>query len=346
MSAQHTTASTDPGGKSAAEVEREVRESRARVERTLDQIQNRLSPGQLVDQAMTYFRDSGGREFARNFGESVKQNPMPVALMAVGVAWMMMSGRRTYDDNGYERSAYWDEDVVGGEPEASPLYPAYEPLYGADRDLGADREVGGHDDHGPGAFDRAQDAARRARDKADDLLGRTRSAAGGTMEGATTRAGALRGRARESVASARRGVRSARARAGSYGRRARHGIVDAFYEHPLVLGSIGLAVGAAIGAALPPTETEDELMGETRDRLKRDAEETGREQLAKARAAAGAAVAAGREEAERQGLSADAAKAGAESVRDKVERVAEAAKDAATERAEQEGLGHRRDVAG
>jgi hypothetical protein len=346
MSAQHTSASTDPGSKSAAEVEREVRESRARVERTLDQIQDRLSPGQLVDQAMTYFRDSGGREFARNFGESVKQNPMPVALVAVGVAWMMMSGRRRYDDDGYEGSAYWDEDLVGGEAEASPLYPAYDPLYGADSDLGADREVGGDDDHGPGAFERAQDAARRARDKAEDLLERTRSAAGGTMEGAAARADALRGRARESVASARRGVRGARDRAGRYGRRARHGIVETFYEHPLVLGSIGVAVGAAIGAALPATRTEDQLMGETRDRLKRQAEEAGREQFAKARAAAGAAVDAAREEADRQGLTPEAAKAGAESMRGKVERVAEAAKEAATERAEQEGLASKRDVTG
>ena len=345
MTAQYGDTTTDPGSKSAAEVEREVRESRARVERTLDEIQDRLSPGQLFDQAVTYFRQSGGREFAQNFGESLKQNPMPVALVAVGLAWMMMSGRRSYDDNGYGRSTYWDDEVAGGEPEGLSEYSTgYEPLYGASRDWSAEREAGAEDDDRPGAFDRARDAARRAKDTAEDALHRTREAASGTLEGAATTAEALRGKARGGMASAGRGVRSAGTHAGRYGRRAREGIVETFYEHPLVLGSIGLAVGAAIGAALPPTRTEDELMGETRDRLKREAEEAGREQFAKARAAAGAAVDAAREEADRQGLTPEAAKAGAESMRGKVERVAEAAKEAATEHAEKDGPGPKRDV--
>jgi ElaB/YqjD/DUF883 family membrane-anchored ribosome-binding protein len=341
MTAQYSDATTDPGSKSAAEVEREVRESRARVERTLDEIQGRLSPGQLFDQAVTYFRQSGGREFAQNFGESLKQNPMPVALVAVGLAWMMMSGRRSYDDDGYERSTYWDDEIAGGEPEEASVYSTgYEPLYGSSQDWSAEREPGGEDDDGPGAFDRARDAARRAKDTAEHVMHRTREAASGTLEGASTRAEALRRKARGGMASARRGVRGA----GRYGRRAREGLVETFYEHPLVLGSIGVAVGAAIGAALPPTRTEDEWMGETRDRLKREAAEAGREQFAKARAAAGAAVGAAREEADRQGLTPEAAKAGAESMRGKVERVAQAAKEAATEQAEQEGPGPKRDV--
>ena len=66
MSAQ---ASTDPGSKSAAEIEREVRQSRAEVEQTLDAIQARLSPGQLLDQAVDYFREGRGGEFARNLGD-------------------------------------------------------------------------------------------------------------------------------------------------------------------------------------------------------------------------------------------------------------------------------------
>jgi ElaB/YqjD/DUF883 family membrane-anchored ribosome-binding protein len=348
MTARQTGASTDPGSKSAAEVEREVQQSRARVDQTLDQIQDRLSPGQLVDQTVTYFRDGGGGEFARNLGQSVKQNPMPVALVALGVAWMMMSGRRTDDGHGYGRSTYWDDDdLVGGEPEASPLYPtAYDPAHGTSKGWSADRDAGADENDEGGVFDRAREAARHAKDKADDLVNHAREAASDTAEGATVRAEALRGKARESMASAREGIRDARAHARRYGRRARHGILEAFYEQPLVLGSIGVALGAALGAALPPTETEDDLMGDTSDRLKRDAEETGRKQLAKARATAGAAVTAGREEADRQGLSPDAARAGVESVRDKVERVAVAVKEAATERADQEDLGRKRDVTG
>ena len=39
-------------------------------------------------------------------------------------------------------------------------------------------------------------------------------------------------------------------------------------DNPLVVGAIGLAIGAAFGAALPNTETEDRLMGAEADELK------------------------------------------------------------------------------
>ena len=97
----------------------------------------------------------------------------------------------------------------------------------------------------------------------------------------------------------------ARARAGYYGRRARHGILRTFEEQPLVLGAIGLAIGAALGAALPPSETEDRLMGEARDDALRRAAKVGREQAEKARATATAVASAAREEAAKQGLTSE-----------------------------------------
>ena len=88
--------------------------------------------------------------------------------------------------------------------------------------------------------------------------------------GAERRGGAkpdrLRSRAGHAGASARR-----------YGRRAKESAFQALSEHPLVLGAVGLAVGAALGGALPPSETEDRLMGKTGDRLQRRAAEAGRE---------------------------------------------------------------------
>src|SRR5262249_22808584 len=39
-------------------------------------------------------------------------------------------------------------------------------------------------------------------------------------------------------------------------------------EQPLVLVGLGVALGAAIGATLPRSDTEDELMGETSDEIK------------------------------------------------------------------------------
>ena len=52
-----------------------MKAERAHVEETLDAIQERLSPGQLVDQAVTYLRTGGGADFVRNLGETVRQPP-------------------------------------------------------------------------------------------------------------------------------------------------------------------------------------------------------------------------------------------------------------------------------
>ena len=46
-------------------------------------------------------------------------------------------------------------------------------------------------------------------------------------------------------------------------------------ENPLVLGAAAFAVGAVVGLAVPSTDYEGELMGDTRDELLRKAQTTG-----------------------------------------------------------------------
>jgi Protein of unknown function (DUF3618) len=128
MTMHRDESGTDPGSKSAAEIEREVRQSRAEVERTLDQIQERLSPGQLLDQAVGQLRGGDG-EFMRNLGDSVRSNPLPVTLVGVGLAWMMLAGGR---NGGKSRVPDWerddwerdDWDDLAYDPYAEPEYAA------------------------------------------------------------------------------------------------------------------------------------------------------------------------------------------------------------------------------
>jgi hypothetical protein len=79
-------------------------------------------------------------------------------------------------------------------------------------------------------------------------------------------------------------------------------IMDFVYEQPLVVVGLGLAIGAAIGAASPSTEAEDELMGETSDAVKTETAELAKEQLEKGQAVAERGLQNASEEAEKQGL--------------------------------------------
>lgn len=71
----------------------EIERTRSEMDATLGAIEQRLTPGQLVDQGLDYLKSSGAKEFATNLGGSVRDNPLPVALVGIGLAWLMASGR-------------------------------------------------------------------------------------------------------------------------------------------------------------------------------------------------------------------------------------------------------------
>jgi Protein of unknown function (DUF3618) len=307
MNAQAT--GTDHGSRSAAEIEREVQQSRAEVEQTLDAIQARLSPGQLLDQAVGYFRDGRGGEFARNLGDSIIQNPLPLTLVGVGLAWMMLAGQRSPRNGDDPGSADWEDEPDAFEDHYTGL--ADESM--AYMHTGADLSAGeGYGDDRGGYGDSMKEAGRTAKDKMGELGDQARDAGARARERVERASAGLADRAheaRERVGHA--GARVAdrahevRARARYHGRRAQQSVIRSFQDQPLVLGAIGVAIGAAIGAALPPSEAEDRLMGEARDDALRRATKAGRAQAEKARAAAGAVVAAARDEAGKQGLTAE-----------------------------------------
>jgi hypothetical protein len=77
-------------------------------------------------------------------------------------------------------------------------------------------------------------------------------------------------RAQESMDRASGMAKSAKEKLSSVGQSARQRVgdlTDSMREQPLALGAIGVAIGAVMAAMAPRTQKEDELMGETRDRL-------------------------------------------------------------------------------
>ena len=96
------------------EIEQDITKTRAHIDRTLDVLAARLSPGSLVDQALRTARDTGG-EFTLNLGRTIRDNPVPTALVGVGLGWLMFAGRR--DGNGAYIEHYDElEEGEGYEP--------------------------------------------------------------------------------------------------------------------------------------------------------------------------------------------------------------------------------------
>ena len=82
------------GDRHPREIQADIERTRSDLNQTLSAIEHRLTPGQLVDQGIDYLRHSGAREYVVNLGASAKQDPLPLALVAVGLGWLMMSSRR------------------------------------------------------------------------------------------------------------------------------------------------------------------------------------------------------------------------------------------------------------
>jgi len=109
-------------------------------------------------------------------------------------------------------------------------------------------------------------------------------------------------------------------------------ISDMFEQQPLLLGVVGVAVGAGLAAALPQTEFEGQALGEVSDRVKSTLSDVASTQADRASDLVGNVVDAARTEAGRQGLTPDGLKAAAEDISQKVGRVAESVANAADQR--------------
>jgi hypothetical protein len=237
---------------------REIDATRANLGETLDALQAKLSPGEMIDEVMSMFREHGSG-ITSNLGHAIRENPMPVLLIGAGVAWMIASQRLSSRRREYD-STY-----------------AYDPTY----ELGAapDMPIGTEPESGEGIRDKADALKEKAREKAHAARERVSGAASSASSRVRGAASRLKSTASHLGESASSMTGSARMRA----QRASEGFTRMMDERPLMVGAMGVALGAAIGALIPVSERENELLGDIGDRARERARHMGSEQLDKAR---------------------------------------------------------------
>ena len=142
------------GDKRPDEILAEIDRTRDEMDRTLSAIEHRLTPGQLVDQGLDYLRHSGATEFVQNLGGTAKQNPLPIALTAIGIGWLMALGRE-------------------------PAQPSY----------GSSTSTAGLRDKASGAMQSASDSLSSARDRVSGSMSSMRGRASESMSSMRDRAG-------------------------------------------------------------------------------------------------------------------------------------------------------------
>jgi ElaB/YqjD/DUF883 family membrane-anchored ribosome-binding protein len=309
-------------------IEHELAATRARLDGTIDALQQKLSPGELMSQAVTYFKEGSGMDLGQNLGRSLRDNPVPVALIGLGLGWLVTAGsRRLQAANDSSRQG--DTDMHGRREFRSDAYryalPGRVPETAAHRSMPYEPML--RDDLA-GRIRKAADGVKRASDEDDATFQERVATAKGAIVGVTRQIGeaaaVFRERVEETVATAsestRRAGREALAFAGNagttagdmagglvergeaglrsaydYGRSSAHGMREGadhamnwaqdlgsrttsyLQEQPLLLGALGVTLGAALGMLLPSSRYEREMLGGVREGLRDTAAEAVRD---------------------------------------------------------------------
>jgi hypothetical protein len=252
---------------STSDLERDAERVRAQIADTAEHLKDKMSPGQMMDEVFNYFKDGDTSEWLGNLKHQVRDNPMALALVGSGLAWLMM----------------------GSGPNGTTGLPSRNPLAG---DGSNRRPLAGSNTYGgsAGTPTSAADGSTLGQmgDKVGDMAGSVADAAARTLHD-------IRDGAADSFSHA-----SQTASDGVH--RAKSSFLDALDREPLVLGALGVAVGAAIGAMLPPTKLEQDYLGEASSNVREGAEQLAADGIEKAKQVASDAYAAARDEADEQGL--------------------------------------------
>lgn len=333
--------------RSSAELEHEAERVRADMAETAATLREKMSPSQLMDEVAGYFRNGDASTLVQNVKTQVRDNPLALGLIGAGLAWLM-AGRgvraaaqdyyyRRTEDMGRETSDY--SGAYGADFDST--YPERSRLSGSEglttSSYGSTRTDMSESGHGSGS-DESGSESGGLRQGISDTLSAARDRASSAAESIQSAAGSLGDSARDMLrgASDRASgmTHSLRDRTGHLAGQTRRTFLDTLEREPLIIGAIGLAVGAAVGAMLPSTRYEEELVGDQREQLKRKAGEAVRygieEAKEVAREVSDAALSAAKEKSEEEGLLPNGGKPMADKLRD----VAAAATSAAQEAAE------------
>ena len=224
---------------------RDADRRRDRIEKTLDVLGGKLSPEHIKDQAFDLFREHGG-DIASGLQRSVRNNPVPLLLTGVGIAWMMMSQR---DDQ--RRTGHYGQYAQFRQPPMDTRYIPERKAF-SDRDHADGSSDEGLADKLSDAGDTLRNEASRSWDSVTESARDLRDATGERLESMRDHSAEVSGRLRQQYNSAAHGAsQTAEEWANDASRFMR--------EQPLVAGALGIALGALLGGLVPTSNKERQL---------------------------------------------------------------------------------------
>ena len=112
-------------GQQSEQLEREAEDVRGQLAGSLAELRYRITPGQVIDELLDYAREGPAAEFLRNLAREIRENPVPLLLIVIGIGWLAIAtSRRRIIMSFDEELRTTPLDEMGADPvtrvEASP----------------------------------------------------------------------------------------------------------------------------------------------------------------------------------------------------------------------------------
>ena len=187
-------------------------------------------------------------DFVSALQDAVRENPISAALIGMGVLWLFTGGSST--------------SLFGGGGRKSIFRSYSEPV--AVTDVGS--SVRRLAESGAEAASQVAGAVRQASGAVGDAASRTGAQAADALSTAYGAATDIASQSTDAIANATSSTATAvQKTAAQWGSTVQQNLSDLFERQPLVVGAVGLAIGAGIAASIRTTEAEKRTFGNASD---------------------------------------------------------------------------------
>jgi ElaB/YqjD/DUF883 family membrane-anchored ribosome-binding protein len=238
-------------------IERDLARTRARMDSRLEELQDHLTPRQMLNDAFAYFRGGDGADFTKDLVARARANPLPVALTGIGIAWLMAStGKAGATTQPVSRHDDVEARLRLAEESVHRLDADDDASYAGRRDDARGKVVGvarTASDTASSYAQRIKDAvtaaSRNLRETSHDLSAGANDALHRLGSDASTRSAAFQEGTHDMATSSRNAF-------------------SATASNPFALGAIAALVGLVAGSLLPVSDEERQALGSTATKLR------------------------------------------------------------------------------
>jgi hypothetical protein len=324
---------TEADEQSLSHLERQAEHTRANLIHTVDELHNRVSPQAIKQEIKAYARDAS-QDLLHNLERRARENPLQTVAIAAGLAYPVwrfvanMPAPILLIGAGLALNGVGARQVVSGDQGGAHLTDAVQGTV-----QGASSQLANKLD---GAKEKAAEAAGAVAATVRSRVSELRERAGAAIDDATASARRTAsdavGAARESLSStyqagAETAARSADQLSATF-TQSKETLIEAMENHPFVVAGIGLLAGAVIAAALPVSQAENRLLGDTSDDLKNRARDIASEGVNVAAAAAQSVYQESVSQVQEHGLSSESVRKIVKNAGEKVKEVGQQAAEA------------------